>query len=168
MIFPSKIISGGQTGADQGGLLFALKHNIETGGHMPKGFRTENGFEPYLGDKYNMQEINTYDYKIRTAINVKNSTGTLIFGNINSSGSQLTRKLCEQYDKPFHIIKWPSQNYNNTIEVYSFLEWINENTISILNVAGNRESINEGINDAVCSFLDQALIEFNYRCENNG
>ena len=38
---PSKIISGGQTGADMGGLLAAKDLGIRTGGWMPKGWLTE-------------------------------------------------------------------------------------------------------------------------------
>ena len=38
-----KIISGGQTGADKGGLIAAKKANIKTGGIAPKGFMTEAG-----------------------------------------------------------------------------------------------------------------------------
>ena len=32
-----KIISGGQTGADQGALDFAIDYNFECGGYCPKG-----------------------------------------------------------------------------------------------------------------------------------
>ena len=38
-----KIISGGQTGADQIGLEVALSLGIPTGGTAPKGFITETG-----------------------------------------------------------------------------------------------------------------------------
>ena len=42
------IISGGQTGADQGGLLAARKSGIQTGGWCPLGWRTELGPAPWL------------------------------------------------------------------------------------------------------------------------
>lgn len=38
-----KVISGGQTGADVGGVLAARLHHIKTGGWMPKGWKTLNG-----------------------------------------------------------------------------------------------------------------------------
>ena len=47
----SKIISGGQTGADQAALDVAIKMNIAHGGWIPKGRRTENGVLP---DKYQL------------------------------------------------------------------------------------------------------------------
>ncbi len=41
-------ISGGQSGADFGGLLAAKRCGIPTGGKIPKGFLTENGPKPEL------------------------------------------------------------------------------------------------------------------------
>jgi hypothetical protein len=38
-----KVISGGQTGADQGGLVAARTLKIETGGTAAKGWLTEDG-----------------------------------------------------------------------------------------------------------------------------
>ena len=39
----TKIISGGQTGADMGALLAARDLGMESGGVAPKGWRTEDG-----------------------------------------------------------------------------------------------------------------------------
>ena len=38
-----KIISGGQTGADQAGLDWAIHHGVAHGGWCPKGRRSEDG-----------------------------------------------------------------------------------------------------------------------------
>lgn len=163
MKFPSKIISGGQTGADQGGLHFALTNNIPTGGHMPKGFKTETGAEPDFEQIYGMQQINSCDYRIRTLINIKNSDGTLIFGDQHSSGSQLTKMLCNKQDKPVFAIKWPNPNQvNNVTEIHSSLQWLNDNDVDVLNVAGNRESKNNGIKKATYMFLEAAFVEYGY------
>jgi len=58
-----KIISGGQTGADQGALDFALENGIEAGGWCPKGRFCENGIIP---DKYPVEEVTGDDYNLRT------------------------------------------------------------------------------------------------------
>ena len=42
----AKIISGGQTGADQAALDVAIKLNIPHGGWIPKGRKTEDGILP--------------------------------------------------------------------------------------------------------------------------
>ena len=47
-----KIISGFQTGADIGGILAAKRLGLETGGTMPKGFRTEDGPRPEFAELY--------------------------------------------------------------------------------------------------------------------
>ena len=39
----TRIISGGQTGADRAALDFAIKHNVPHGGWIPKGRKTEDG-----------------------------------------------------------------------------------------------------------------------------
>ena len=45
-----KIISGGQTGADRGGLLAGRHLGIETGGTAPPDFITEVGVDDSLRD----------------------------------------------------------------------------------------------------------------------
>jgi len=42
----TKIISGGQTGADRAALDFALENNIGTGGYVPQGRVAEDGRIP--------------------------------------------------------------------------------------------------------------------------
>lgn len=45
-----KIVTGGQTGADQGALLAARAAGIATGGWAPLGWMTEDGPAPWLAD----------------------------------------------------------------------------------------------------------------------
>jgi hypothetical protein len=49
----TKIISGGQTGADRAALDAAIECGVPHGGWIPKGRRTENG---QLPDHYILQE----------------------------------------------------------------------------------------------------------------
>ncbi|MGO9109499.1 MAG: YpsA SLOG family protein [Thermoguttaceae bacterium] len=57
-MFPHKILSGGQTGADPAALDVALEVGIPIGAYLPRGRKDENG--DVLPDKYaNMQETNT-------------------------------------------------------------------------------------------------------------
>lgn len=143
----TKIISGGQRGADIGGLLAAKELNILTGGTAPKGYRTENGSDFDLRDIFNLSEHFSNKYPPRTAANVKNSDGTVLFGNMNSPGSTITIKFCQQMNKPYIIN--PSVN--------QLRQWTNLNNIQIMNVAGNRESTNQGIQDRVKNHLIRTL-----------
>ncbi len=86
-----KIISGGQTGADQAGLDAAIKLDIPHGGWIPKGRLTENSPLP---DKYQLDEMPTISYIDRTEQNVVDSDGTLIVSHGKlTGGSKLTREL---------------------------------------------------------------------------
>ena len=65
--FVSKIISGGQTGADRGGLDAAIELEIPYGGWCPKGRLSEDGVIP---NKYKLNEMPSKDYLKRTEQNV--------------------------------------------------------------------------------------------------
>jgi hypothetical protein len=151
-----KIISGGQTGADQGGLFWARKNGLETGGTAPLNYRTEEGPAPWLRN-YGLQMDGSWFYQPRTEKNVLNSDGTLIFGEPSSAGCRLTRSLCNQYHRPWYVYHWRAPNPISEADKKSFREWVEENGIRVLNVAGNRESTNPGVCEAVQRFLDSLL-----------
>jgi Circularly permutated YpsA SLOG family len=132
----NKIISGGQTGADQAALDAAIKLGIPHGGWIPKGRPTENGKLP---DKYKLKEMPTKSYPKRTEQNVIDSDGTLIIthGKL-TGGSKLTQKVAKKHNRPcLHI------NLNETllfIASSKINSWIIEHGIEVLNVAGSRAS----------------------------
>lgn len=127
-----KVISGGQTGADQGGLAGAEDLGFKTGGWAPRGWRTEKGSMESLLKRYGLVEAASSDYPTRTKKNAKEADGTLWVGNVGSPGYACTKKACT---KPW--IENPTRQ--------SLLEWVEAHKIGILNVAGNRESTNPGI-----------------------
>ena len=145
-----KIISGAQTGADMGGLRAAKKLGLETGGWMPKDFKTEAGNKPEYAKLYGVESTMLANYKIRTELNVNDSDGTILFGKMYSAGSKLTKFLAHKHDKPTMIVT----SKTSTNEVF---EWARDNNIAVLNVAGNRESVSPGIEDRVEEFLIEAF-----------
>lgn len=153
----TKIISGGQTGADQGGLEAGKILGLQTSGTAPKGFKTEMGKDWRLGVNYGLVESSYINYPPRTRQNVQDSDGTVIFGNIDSPGSKLTLRLCKELNKPYCLLG----TGNITIEVDKakddLLTWLGIWDIKVLNVAGNRESTNPGIQNAVRDFLVNTL-----------
>lgn len=149
----TKIISGGQTGADRGALRIAKELGIETGGYMPKYFLALDGKHPEFADLYNMKEHASIAYPPRTATNVRDSDGTVRFaGNFNSPGTMLTLKMIKKYGKPYYDI-----DINNPGSVLDFRKWLNDNNIKVLNVAGNSELSSPGIEDFVVGYLRDAL-----------
>lgn len=141
-----KIISGGQDGADRGGLDAAIELGLLTGGMAPRGYRTDKGPDPTL-KQYGLTEHSSYAYPPRTKWNVVTSDGTLIMGNTTSPGSALTIRTAVELGK--YCIMNPS--------IEAFRVWVAKNNIKVLNVAGNRESTNPGIHDRVVDFLVEAL-----------
>jgi hypothetical protein len=99
-----RVISGGQTGADQAGLVVAKRLGIPTGGCMPKGWPTEAGPRPGLGVAYGLEEADTAAYPGRTERNVLASDGTVVFGDARSRGSMLTARLCRRHAKPCLLV----------------------------------------------------------------
>lgn len=143
----TRIISGGQTGADIGGLKAAKRLNIPTGGWIPKGFKTEEGSKPSLGLLYGLKETEETSYPRRTKLNVANSNGTIIFAEKESRGSILTQNNCRQLSRPYCINP-------NCEEIRVFID---EHELEVLNIAGNRESVSPGIGERVENLLVRAI-----------
>lgn len=70
-----KIISGGQTEADQAALDIAIKLGIPHEGWIPKGRTTETGTLP---ERFNLKEMPTENYSECIRQNVMDAKGTLI------------------------------------------------------------------------------------------
>ncbi len=142
-----KIISGGQTGVDQGALDFALDHGFECGGFCPRGRKSERGTIPY---RYPVSEIESEEYTDRTKKNVLESDGTLIIrDSTEAQGGVLdTMNLCTQFSKPYLIVDISEEFTDKKV-----IQWISLNKIKTLNIAGNRESINPGIRGKTYLYL---------------
>jgi hypothetical protein len=142
----TKIISGGQTGVDRAALDVALDAGIKCGGFCPKGRRSEDGIIP---EKYLLTETTTDQYPERTELNVKTSDATLVLIDREADrGTALTISLCKLHHKPWVVIDLSNENTGQNL-----LQWIKENKIEVLNVAGNRESFSPGIGKKAYEFL---------------
>ena len=145
-----QVISGGQTGADRAGLIAARAAGIKTGGWMPLGFLANDGEHPEFAERYGIVEMSSSRYPPRTAMNVKESNGTLRFAtNWDSSGEVLTLKLCLKHGKPYLDVA-----VGGKVTPAVVVAWIAENNIRILNVAGNAEQTSPGIQEWVIEFLE--------------
>ena len=142
-----KIISGGQTGADRGGLIAGKILGIETGGTAPKGWMTEDGPYPALGHFYGLKE-GPPGYPARTRLNVADSDATLLMGNPGSLGSALTCAICTDLNKPCLVNPTPA----------ALMEWLDAHDVGILNVAGNRASKNPTIEGVTYHLLRDTIL----------
>lgn len=149
-----KVISGGQTGADRAGLDVAVKLNLERGGWIPFGRKTEDGpLSMDLMKLYNLRIHASSSYGPRTEQNVKDGDGTILFGNMDSPGCKLTIGHCKWHGRPFLT---PEGLYHSVFVDY-IKQFIISNDIKILNIAGNRASTNPLIYQFTYDTLLEAL-----------
>ncbi len=149
-----KIISGGQTGADKGGLIAAKKANIKTGGIAPKSFMTEAGKDPSLKSEYGLRENFSDDLKERTLSNLRGAHCTIVFATKpGSRGTKFTIDSLEK-EKRMHIVLSPFET-DATEKVREFLDLVYERYKNplIVNIAGNRESRSKGIEEKVVEVI---------------
>ena len=138
-----KVISGGQTGADQAGLEAAHVYGIPTGGYAPPNFKTCVGFKKDYLEGYGLVECITGGYRKRTGLNVEHSSGTVrLASNFFSPGEILTKKFIDQFQKPYFDISIAGDSIKlNATHAANLVDWIITNKITVLNVAGNKDAI---------------------------
>ena len=131
-----KIISGGQTGVDRAALDVALGHGIECGGWCPAGRLDEFGKIP---DKYPVQELQGAGFTERTFQNVKGCDGTaVIYAEELRGGTEQTVRFCGELKRPYQLIDASRIATQDAAKLIA--DFVRKNTISILNVAGPRQS----------------------------
>ena len=136
------VISGGQIGADQGGIHAAYEMGVQTGGIAPLHFRTWAGNNPELGNKYGLTADTSYMYGPRTRRNVERSDATLIIAtNLASPGCRMTIKFANELERPCYKFQLERDMTNNSLlsSVPELVLWIKKHRVTILNVAGNRD-----------------------------
>ena len=155
MVFVSKlpvtrITSGGQTGVDRAALDVAIFLELEHGGWCPRNRQAEDGAIPEI---YLLKETAESDYAIRTEKNVIDSQGTLIlYYSELSGGTKLTRQLAAKHRRPCTVVDLAEPILPSVIH-----QWLHDNRIETLNVAGPRESSCPGISRLAERFLLQVF-----------
>jgi hypothetical protein len=149
----TKIVSGGQTGADRAALDFAIEYDMDHGGWMPEGRMAEDGPIP---DRYGLIELSGGGYARRTEKNVEDSDGTLIVSRGPlSGGSLLTFEVAQKHGRPcVHVDLETVIVFDAAIDVY---EWLRGHEVHVLNVAGPRASKDESIYELTWNLLEMVL-----------
>lgn len=148
-----KIISGGQTGVDRGALDAALELGIECGGTCPAGRKAEDGLIP---EKYSLTELDSTVYSDRTRKNVIDSDATLIihFGQLEG-GTAFTRQCCIEENRPCLVVNASEDDQSHHVQ--QILDFIQENAVQVLNVAGPRASKVPGAQEHTRRLLEDVL-----------
>ena len=175
-----KIISGGQNGADLGGLKGGKSAGLKTGGTAPKDYKTrpknvdidsnscdagKQAAQELI--EYGLKQHTSSSYPPRSRSNVDNSDGTVAFKDprITSWGTQLTITYAEtgrwrgkkyrEITKPVLILSPRDKIVDNAEKLKAF---ILKNNIQTLNVAGQREHSCRGIENHVSKVIQEAYI----------
>jgi len=128
--------------------LAAANVGIATGGLAPRGYLTELGANLELS-KFGLVESDGADYEVRTVHNVLAADATVIFADhIDSDGTKLTIACCIKHQKPYLI----------NPDTLTLHDWLLGQQIKVLNVAGNRESVAQGIGDRTRQVVRDALL----------
>jgi hypothetical protein len=127
-----RIVSGGQTGVDRGALDAAIELNLPHGGWCPLGRLAEDGFIP---TKYALRQTD--------------ADGTLIlYRRQMTGGTELTHLLCRRHGRPVLTV-----DLDDTVDLIAIRQWLVQERIVALNVAGPRESTSPGIQAAAKQLL---------------
>ena len=147
-----KIISGGQTGVDRGALDVAIELDLPCGGWCPRGRRAEDG---PIADRYPLHETPTEEYPPRTEWNIRDADGTLVLTRgTPDRGTALSVKLANRHRKPLCVVDLDQSPPDEAARVR---QWLRQQSIVVLNVAGPRESSAPGIGAQAAAFLRQVL-----------
>ena len=147
----TRIVSGGQTGADRAALDWAIANRVPHGGWCPAGRRAEDGM---IDARYALTELASRDYLQRTRRNVEDSDGTLILNLGELEGGTLaTLQFATRMQRPVFVVQadFPPPD----AAVRDVFKWLRESRIRTLNIAGPRESKRPGTYAAVTQFLDR-------------
>ncbi len=144
-----KIVSGGQTGADQVALDWAIAHAVAHGGWCPRNRRSDDG---PIDARYALTETPLADYRQRNEWNVRDSDATVIFTLEEKldGGSKLTATFAESLQRPWLHMR-------PRVDPRHLARFLARIDVQTLNVAGKRESSTPGISAYVKETLDRCL-----------
>jgi len=147
-----RVLTGGQTGADQAAWRAARTAGVPTGGWIPCGWLTETGPRPEFTDEFGAAEHPgtgdaASDHTARTRRNAEDGDVTLWFGTTDTPGARATLGACGELGRPCLVVV-ASETRPDDVAA-----WLADRGARVVNVAGNRESLEPGIGARVERFL---------------
>jgi RimJ/RimL family protein N-acetyltransferase len=148
--------SGGQTGADRGGLDAAREEGVPICGWCPPGGLAEDLPEPpgVMALYPELKEGSADGYVERTALNVRDAHATLIVspgGLEPNSGTEMTERFARQMGRPCLVV----EGIEDADDAWRWLQRVGRGIT--LNVAGPRESKLPGIHDLTRDVVAELL-----------
>jgi len=148
-----KILSGGQTAADQVALDVAMKLGFAHGGWIPKGRMTKTGKLP---EKYNLNEMQTDNYSECIKQNVIDSMGTLIISYGSLTGDlDYARKMALRHKRQMLAIDLNQMDGAKCALLLN--DWIHLYRIDVLHVIGPDAEVNPHVKNQTKHIIEGAL-----------
>ncbi len=158
-----KVISAGQTGANEAGLATAKRFGLQTGGWMPMDWETADGPRPDFEKLYGMR-MHSQGTRERMATNVRISDGTIRFAtSFQSSNEKLALFWAREHRKPHFDVDLAAPPDPQLV-----IDWIKANEIKSLHVTGSTESKaarkkTKGVFTQVSEFLEAVFIGLGHK-----
>jgi len=167
---PGRMVSGGQTGADRGGLMAGAKLGIPTAGWMPKGYKCDDRIGEKVAKIYNLWESDGgYTKRDRQNADMSDAIiGFLLSKPLTGRGTTLTMRYFISGTMDFvpyqktatlqtvaHnvIIVWDLNAENKEQVARGLRAFVNKIKPKSLMVAGPCERTDVGIANLVCEAL---------------
>jgi hypothetical protein len=148
-----KIISGGQTGAEQAAIEVAMTFDFTHGGWVPKDSLSKNGV---ISAKYHLNETSSAGYTDHMERNVLESDATLIISRGRLTGGALISQNCAILGgRPCLHIDLYITPVLQAVSIIS--SWTRLNRIEVLNVTGQKADTDSMIYQDTVNLLKKAL-----------
>jgi hypothetical protein len=145
-----KIVTGGQSGAEQEAWAAARRAGVATGGYMRRGFATEDGPNPRLGALYGAIEF-PLDEPTRARANLRRADAMLWLGDPLSDEGRAAIEACRDLGKPFFAAQ------PGLTPVADVVSWLIVFEVKTLVVAGSPASRDPELGPQAGRFMDLAL-----------
>jgi hypothetical protein len=153
----AKLVSGGETGADRAAVDFAISHDLAYGGWVPRDGWAEDLREPpgLLALYDHFVPTQSADPGVRTTLNVRDSTATVVFSPpiATSPGVTQTLQMANILKRPIIVIDPSAVEADASLQ--DFFERLDLG--ATLNVAGPRESEVPSLYRVVSDLLNRNL-----------
>jgi hypothetical protein len=145
-----KLITGGQSGAEQEAWASARRAGVATGGYMPRGFATEDGPNPRLGALYGAIEF-PLDDATRSRANLRRADALLWLGDPLTDEGRAAIEACRAVGKPFLAAE------PGLTPVSDVVSWLIVFEVKTLVIAASPASRAPDLGPRVGQFLDRVL-----------
>jgi hypothetical protein len=102
-------------------------------------------------------EVEAGDYNERTRRNIQDADATLVLtqNGYMEEGTELTLSWCEEYGRPYYHFDIAFMGLIQGEDVAGLSGWLQDISVDVLNVAGNRESNSPGIQAFTLTLLEK-------------